>query len=294
MLGYGIKETTTTTGTGTLTLSSVTGYPRFSNVFPVGAPVYYSLLDSNGAPLESGIGTVAASNTLTRDRILATYASSTYDDLTATALSLTGTTTVICTGAASSFQLSIPNINSVNTFGGFAIQRKVLDTRLNLNSVASTGFTVTANRLYLVPFYLAFDCIATGITLRVGTGVAGTNIRAGLYSLDHRGFPTFIDESGPTSSATSNVNLEASFAANHKLTSGMYVIAFVSDGAPALGSVTSNLFFNHFGVPAGTNIITPVSYAYQAHTFGALPTTISTALNAAGVGAFPCVGLTIV
>lgn len=296
MLAFGIKETTASTGTGTLTLSSVSGFPRFSDGFPVGAVVYYSLLDSNGAPLESGIGTVGASNTLSRDRVLATYSGGTYNDLTPSAVSLSGTTTVICTGAASSFQTVYPNINTANTFGGSALQRVVLDTRFNLNSTTSTGLTLVADRLYLVPFYLGFDCIATGITLRIGTGVAAKSLRAGIYQLDHLGCAAdLIGETSATACATSGVNWSASFTSgNKKMAPGLHCIGLVSDGAPAIGTIGSGLRFGPFGISSGANVISPNSYAYAAHTFGALPEPVPTALTAAGIGAYPCVGLTIV
>lgn len=296
MLGYGIKETTTTTGTGTLTLSAVSGFARFSDKFAVGNSVLYSILDSNGAPLEIGIGTVGASNTLLRDRVQATYSGSTYNDLTPAAVSLSGTSTVICTGTPSSVMLPYSNVNTVNTLGGSAPQRVVLDTRLNLNSTASTGLTLVANRLYLIPFYLGFDAIVSGITLRIGTGVASTSMRAGLYQLDHRGFAAeLIGETAETACATSGVNWSASFTSgNKKIVPGLYHIGFVSNGAPAIGTVSSVLHFGPFGISSGANIISPNAYAYAAHTFGALPEPVPTALTAVGIGAYPCVGLTIV
>ena len=73
MLGYGVKETTTTTGTGTLTLTSVSGFPTFANAFSVGDLVEYSLLNSSGQPIETGVGIFGASNTLARTYPLVTW-----------------------------------------------------------------------------------------------------------------------------------------------------------------------------------------------------------------------------
>lgn len=294
MYGFGIKETTATTGTGTLTLSAASGYPRFADKFAVGASVSYAILDSNGAPLEIGIGTVDASNTLSRDRILATYASSTYNDLTATAVSLAGTNTVICTGAPSSFFTAYPNVNTVITASGNAPQRLVMDSRINTNSASSTGFTMAANTLYLVPLFNAFQCVASGIALRIGTGAAGKSIIAGLYRLDHRGYPAkLIGETASTAAATSGVNWSASFAGGKvALEPGMYVVGLVSDGTPAIGAVTGTAIFNPFGVANAQNIITVTASLTSGHTFGALPNPAPTTA-ASGAAVHVCAGLVI-
>lgn len=292
MLGYGIKETTATTGTGTLTLSAVTGFARFSNVFSVGEVVMYSLLDSSGQPLESGIGTIGASNTLIRSRPTATYSAGTYNDITPTALSLSGTTTVICTGIPSSFSTAMPGINSTQTYSGSAAQRVLMDIRLNFGITSS--FTMTANQLYMVPYLLSTDCIATGIALRVVTGATGKLIRVGLYKFDNTSSPALlVDETSALSVATTGVNLTGSFATNHKLTPGWYCIAFVSDGTPAIGTVSSHLLVNPVGILSTNSVLSPTSYNYGAHTFGALPTTPPVAVTA-GSTAHPAIGLTIV
>jgi len=295
MLGYGVKETTATTGTGTLTLSAVTGSPRFADEFANGVSVYYSLLNSSGQVVECGIGTVGAGNTLSRNRVLATFSGGTYNDLTPSAVSLTGTTTVICAGLASSSPIAIPNINTVITTSGATPQRLVMDTRINTNSASSTGLTMAANTLYLVPFYLSVDCIATGIALRIGTGAAGKSIIAGLYQLDYRGYPAkVLGQTASTAAATSGVNWSASFTGgNVKLIPGWYVIGIVSDGTPAIGALTGTAIFNMFGVANAQNIVTVTAHLTSAHTFGALPEPAPTTA-AIGAATHICAGLTIV
>ena len=292
MLGYGVKETTTTTGTGTLTLSAVTGFPRFSNVFSVGELVMYSLLDSSGQPIESGIGTVGASNTLARSRVTATYVAGTYNNASPTAASLTGTSTVICTGIPSGFATVMPGINATQTYSGSPAQRVLMDARLNFGSTGS--ITLSANTLYMVPFYLATECVATGVAARVVTGVAGKSMRAGLYRLDTNASPAvLVDETGSISAATSGVNWSGSFAADHKLAPGWYCIAFVSDGAPAIGSVASHMLMSPVGILSTNSVLAPSSYNYGSHTYGALPATPPTAVTA-GSTQHPAVGLTII
>lgn len=295
MNGYGIKETTSTTGTGTLTLSSASGFPRFADAFGVGRSVFYSLLNASGQPLEIGIGTIGAGNTLSRDQVKATFSGGTYNDLTPSAVSLTGTTTVICSELPSAPMLAYPNINTVITTSGNTPQRLVMDSRINTNSASSTGFTMVANMLYLVPFYLSVDCIATGISLRIGTGAAGKSIIAGLYQLNHQGYPgKLLGQTASTAAATSGVNWSASFSGgNVKLQPGMYVIGIVSDGTPAIGALANTAIFNPFGVANGQNIITVTAHLSSAYTYGALPDAAPTTALL-GAATHICAGLTIV
>src|SRR5579859_7989113 len=82
------KETTATTGTGTLSLSAVTGFPRFADNFSDGQPCSYAVLDSTGAPVEAGIGHYVASNQLARDYVEGKYVGSTLSKAGATAANL--------------------------------------------------------------------------------------------------------------------------------------------------------------------------------------------------------------
>lgn len=69
--GDRVKDTTTTTGTGSLTLagSAPTGYRTFASAFSTGDKVHYAI--DGGSEWEVGLGTLSASTTLTRDRVLA-------------------------------------------------------------------------------------------------------------------------------------------------------------------------------------------------------------------------------
>ena len=98
MLGNWIKQTSTSTGTGNLTLAAVTGFPTFANQFAAGEYFYYTILnDSDGTPMESGIGHMSDSATLVRDKPLATFVAGTYNDNDPAAVTLAaGTKRVIC------------------------------------------------------------------------------------------------------------------------------------------------------------------------------------------------------
>lgn len=91
MLKPRVKETSTTTGTGTLSLAgAVSGFQTFVAAFGTGNACYYSIV--HGTAWEVGIGTVtdAATDTLSRDTILASSAGGAALNLGA------GTKTVFC------------------------------------------------------------------------------------------------------------------------------------------------------------------------------------------------------
>jgi hypothetical protein len=65
-----VQETTTTSGTSTLTLlGAVADFQSFSSGITVGLSTYYCVTD-NVSNWEVGIGTVASTNTLTRDTVI--------------------------------------------------------------------------------------------------------------------------------------------------------------------------------------------------------------------------------
>ena len=68
-----VKETSTTTGTGDLTLAgAVTQFLAFSARFAVGDDqVPYAIAGQTGGEWEVGFGSYSASNTLRRDKVLA-------------------------------------------------------------------------------------------------------------------------------------------------------------------------------------------------------------------------------
>lgn len=68
-----VKDTTTTTGTGDLTLSgsAPTGYRTFASVMDTGSNCYYCIASDSSAEWEVGYGTLTASTTLARARVIA-------------------------------------------------------------------------------------------------------------------------------------------------------------------------------------------------------------------------------
>lgn len=68
--GDRVKDTTTSTGTGNITLSGTapTGFRAFASAMNVGDNMYYAIV--GGAEWEVGYGTLFASTTLVRSRVI--------------------------------------------------------------------------------------------------------------------------------------------------------------------------------------------------------------------------------
>lgn len=273
MLANWVKQTTTTTGTGDLTLSSVSGFPTFNDGFGVGRHFYYTILnDADGTPIESGIGHLSASTTLVRDKVLATFASSTYDNTSPTAISLaSGTKRVICAGEASGFAGGAPSFNRNASLGATKYRTS---SHVLVHDASSSAVTLTADRLYFVPYLLDCQADVDSIAVRVGTGAAGSSLRLGIYDTDHNGHPgARLGETSALDCSSSSTNLSGSITPI-KLTQGWYWLAIVSNGAPVVGRY-SYMEQSVIGSQSA-NLIQTYGYFYASHTFGTLPATGTT------------------
>ena len=66
-----VRETSTTTGQGSITLAgAVTGYQSFATAIAINDNCYYVIANQTGTEWEVGIGTLTASSSFRRDRIL--------------------------------------------------------------------------------------------------------------------------------------------------------------------------------------------------------------------------------
>lgn len=240
MFGNWVRTTTTTTGTGDLTLSSVSGYPTFNDVFGTSRRFYYTILnDSDGTPLEAGIGYLSASTTLVREKVLATYSSSTYDDTSAAALSLAaGTKRVICSTEAGAMSINALNVNSSAT-------TRVVSP---IMPGSAGSLAVTTNRCYYIPFVISTPRELDAIVFRVSSGSGTTQAKVGIYTATINGKPgDRIDQSAFQSTGTgaSGTRVTATLT-QRRYPPGLYFLAFASDGAPTINSPSSSV---HQGAP---------------------------------------------
>jgi hypothetical protein len=285
MLGNGAKETTTTSGTGTVTLSAVTGSPRFADVFSTGVIVPYAINDGNN--WEWGYGTVSASNTLARSVILATYVSGTFSRSAPSAITLSGgSSSVYCALLQESVQENMPALSSaagVKGIHGGPI------------GVAVSGtIAITANRLYIVPISLqGYAGVCTGFRLWVNSaGAASTTIRLGLYQIGTDGYPGKLLVSTSTQAVDATGYFSVAASANTWISSGNYFLGIVSDGAPTIAANGAAASINSLGINSGSGG-SAISGLYKAYTYAALPdpagasgwTVVATTSN-------PTVGLT--
>lgn len=295
MIGNGILETTTGATTGDLTLTGVTGRPRFSDFFVANATeaqadiFCYSILTQDTIPIlvEQGIGWLSASGTLKRATVLVTYSGGVPTFMGSAATLNSGTTyNVICspeaylTGGAGIHGFSNASGGGV----GIAMEHQ--------SGVGSTG-TIAKDRLVYVPIRVATPRLATSITFLNGAtaGVGGTRgWRIGLYSCLRNGNPgRKIEESGNiTSTAYSGISY--TFAAPRRLLPGWYYLAAVHDYATTAPTIYAHGNAANLGIsdtPAGNSYPAGrVMGVYEALTAGwtALPAVASTSLTAINPG----------
>lgn len=285
MIGNAIKQTSTTAGTGNLTLLAVTGCAKFSDAFAVNQPFSYTLLDSGGLFLEAGIGYLSNSTTLVRARVTATLASGTYTDESASALSLTGTTTVICAPHAAAMPGMIPTVDAVSA----SMNRYLGPSQRNANT-SSVG--AAALRCSYSPFKLEVGAPIGALILNVTTaGAGGTVARLGVYACKADGY---IGDRLLTTGdiATDSTGVKSGSVTPTFLSPGWYYTASVFSGNPTVSAWASALAGLSAATPFGWgNSTTPVEFRHETLASAVLPGAASSSTTAVNVGVahFPMV-----
>lgn len=198
MLANWVKCTTTTTGTGDLTLTPVLGFPSFADVFSIGQIVAYSIINGSGEPVEEGVGSYSAADTLARTFPCATYVSGVYDVTAPSAVSLSGTNTVV----VSSIRGMAPTLPQINTA---AAARYYSDPA---HSMSLAVRACLAGDLWAIP--MRFDCgrPIDAFALEVTTLGTGAVARVGLYSVGANGLPgNLIVESANIDCSTTGIKV---------------------------------------------------------------------------------------
>ena len=228
MLANGAKETTTTTGTGTVTLSAVTGFPRFSQVLSVGQFVDYAIQDGNN--WEWGVGKVGASNTLERTLVTAKFDGGTYSKNPATGLSLSGSATVFC---------SFHEATRGDVLGGSGdawVRGHVVSATTHKTSDYGTSFALPANSLHYFPFVwpVGVDRTLNSIAINVTTTGTATKVVVGVYELGNSfSERKLLIETGPIDVTTTGLK-SFSLGVTKALPLSRYVTAVVADGTVSL------------------------------------------------------------
>lgn len=289
MLANGILETTTTTGTGNLTTTASGSNARMGWYFATNQMLKYSLLDSNGVELEWGIGTYLGSNVLARTVVCGTVAGSAVNTTTPTAVSLTGTTTVICTEIMGGSVPGLSGISSTNSSSGSFIPEP------NLMGGSAGTITLTANLLYLQPARLASPRRVTAMKFRVSTNGSGS-LQIGLYKCSETG------DAKELLLTSGDIALPVSGVTTWTLTSptvlppDWYYIGIATKGtAPVINTTGSTYYLA--STPLGTDSTGVQPVTYKSASLGAgwtsLPTTAPTSLSATIGSQPPAIGLVL-
>jgi hypothetical protein len=245
MLSNWTKATTTTTGPGALTLAAVSGFPLPSGWFPVGALVPYSIITSDGKA-ESGIGTLGATNTLTRTRVNSTFDGTTANNTTATALTLAAGTHNVYIGpmtetlyGSSVFPPSGPTNSNVISLS-------------HTNTQANVAIAAAAQRATAWPFLLGVGGIVTGLSGYVSVAQTGATVLLALYEAGPGGMPVRqIVKAATTVDASTTGFKSASAAANTYVPPGDYWIAACQTNSGTMPSFTGSIAAaNPFGASA--------------------------------------------
>lgn len=285
----GVYETTTTSGTGTVTLSAVTGRPRFSSVAAVGDLVPYAMKDGNN--WEWGMGTVSATNTLARSVILATYVSGTYDNTSPTAITLSGgTVDVYLAPVAEAISPGMPVVSSA--YG----RKGVFSPAWSTYPSSTQG--LTADRLYLMPFKVDSAYDVNGFYVRMtASGAASTKARIGLYRMKSDGQPgTLVCETADIDTSVAAAVLSPAVT-QVRVNPGWYYVAIVSTGTPTFVAYPTTAYCTSpLGISNAGGDIVPYQFIYKSIAgWSALPTDptgFSTIVP--GVASVPAIALKLV
>lgn len=286
----GVYETTTTSGVGTVTLSAVTGRPRFADVAVTNTLVPYAIKDGNN--WEWGLGKVSASNTLARTVITATYVSGVYDNTSPTAITLSGSAAdVYLSPNSGSLQPSFRRMATNSSRKGFYSP--------HVSSPPSGTLALTADRLYLFPVKIDDDFQLSGAFIDMNTsGAASTKMRIGIYRMDENGQPAeVLAETGDIDTSVAAAVLSGTWTAL-SLPPDWYFIGMVCSGAPTVVAYQSgsNIGQTPLGIDGSAGSCLPIIGYYKGITAGwtalpASPTGLS--LFYYNTAAFPAIALKV-
>lgn len=125
--------------------------------------------------------------------------------------------------------------------------------------------TLTADRLYCMPFVVARAMTFDRIAIKVDTLAAGAGARLGIYNSGADATPgTLLLDAGVV--AVTSTGIKA-ITISQQLTKGLYWLACVSDGAPLVDRFYSE--FSPYGLEE--TFSSTATAIYVAHTYGALP-----------------------
>lgn len=177
------------------------------------------------------------------------------------------------------FQLLSPGTASTSSdfgYGGYTTNNYYANFPFATND-GTTDATLTANRLYAIPFQITEQVTMTRIGIKVTTLAAAANARLGIYNWVNGAPTTLVSDLGTVSTGTTG---EKEITISQALAPGMYALVQVHSGAPHVVIVNpANAVLANLPFGADTLANTNTVYAagcYTAFTYGALPGSFGT------------------
>lgn len=122
--------------------------------------------------------------------------------------------------------------------------------------------TAVADRMYAHPVFIHQAVTISGLGIRIGTGVASTNVILGIYSNSNGAPGTLLHQcQAAIATATSTSNATGTFASNPTLQPGVYWFAAIFSGAPSyIGALSTDGFgVTQVGITNGSSLSTSAS-----------------------------------
>lgn len=240
-----VEETTTsiagTGGNGAVTLTAVTGRPRFSTVFGTQATtIRYVIEDTTTGKFETGVGVVSA-NVLTRTRPQVTWDGTTYDDSTPSPLAFgsapaSGNVRVRMAASAETVGVVAPGRNQ--TVGGGTWKDYPITAASRFNG-SGGGVVLGADQAFYSAYKLETSGALVGVQVECVTAAASAQLKLALYACGADGLPgQKIADFNAVSLATTGVKTDTATATWSPagpilLTPGWYFIGAVANSATA-------------------------------------------------------------
>jgi hypothetical protein len=143
--------------------------------------------------------------------------------------------------------------------------------------------SITANILYVSPFYIGGPTLVDGLGARVYTALAGGLFRLGIYASKKNVLlpGNLIVQTGELSAAT--IGIKKELFTPILLPPGTYFLAYLANNAINMYQMYGNPWAYGFKLTGAQGItLTPIYYLYVSQSYGSLPDPATTPTNFGG------------
>lgn len=156
--------------------------------------------------------------------------------------------------------MALHGILTPSAFTPFTPDNSSLWDMPHTSATSYTTVTLTANRLYAVPYIVGRAVARTKIGINVTTGVAGS-ARLGIYAESATGQPGALIVDAGTVDITSIAQVDATIS-SLTLAPGRYFLAVVGSAGAAVSAIANTNFMPRLGM---TDFSTPIGCLYRAN-----------------------------